>query len=159
MGQPASTNTTTSPTHSRPSALPAGTILFIGGQNTTSLYVYTPDGTPLAAGQPGIYSITENANGSYHLTGTNLNGISEGAAYGDDEQMDSNYPLVRMTNSISGNVYYARTFNWNSASVQTGGRVVATEFTLPQNLPAGNYSLVVVANGHPSAPKNFTYSP
>jgi hypothetical protein len=140
-------------------ALPDGTILFIGGQNTTSLYVYTPDGTPLAAGQPGIYSITENANGSYHLTGTNLNGISEGAAYGDDEQMDSNYPLVRMTNSISGNVYYARTFNWNSTSVQTGSRVVTTEFTLPPNLPAGNYSLVVVANGNPSAPTNFTYSP
>jgi hypothetical protein len=139
--------------------LPDGTVLFIGGQNSTSLYIYTPDGTPLAAGQPGIYSITENANGSYHLTGTNLNGISEGAAYGDDEQMDSNYPLVRMTNSISGNVYYARTFNWNSTSVQTGARVVTAEFTLPQNLPAGSYSLVVVANGNPSAPTNFTYSP
>jgi hypothetical protein len=139
--------------------LPDGNVLFIGGQNSTSLYVYTPDGTPLAAGQPGIFSITENANGSYHLTGTNLNGISEGAAYGDDEQMDSNYPLVRMTNSISGNVYYARTFNWNSTSLQTGSRVVTTEFTLPPNLPAGAYSLVVVANGNPSAPTNFTYSP
>ena len=117
--------------------MPDGTVLFVGGQNSTSLYVYTPDGTPLAQGQPGIYSITENLNGSYHLTGTNLNGISEGAAYGDDEQMDSNYPLVRMTNSINGNVYYARTFNWNSTSVQTGSRVVATDFTLPQNLPAG----------------------
>jgi hypothetical protein len=139
--------------------LPDGTVLFVGGQNSQSLYIYTPDGTPLPAGQPGIYSITENANGSYHLTGTNLNGISEGAAYGDDEQMDSNYPLVRMTNSTSGNVYYARTFNWNSTSVQTGSRVVTTEFALPQNLPAGSYSLVVVANGNPSAPTNFTYSP
>jgi len=139
--------------------LPDGNVLFVGGQNSTSLYIYTPDGTPLPAGQPGIFSITENGNGSYHLVGTNLNGISEGAAYGDDEQMDSNYPLVRMTNSISGNVYYARTFNWNSTSVQTGSRVVTTEFTLPQNLPAGTYSLVVVANGNPSAPTNFTYSP
>jgi Putative Ig domain/Galactose oxidase, central domain len=139
--------------------LPDGTILFIGGQNSQSLYVYTPDGTPLAAGQPGIYSVTENGNGSYHLTGTNLNGISEGAAYGDDEQMDSNYPLVRMTNSTSGNVYYARTFNWNSTSLQTGSRVTTTEFALPQNLPAGTYSLVVEANGNPSAPTNFTYSP
>jgi len=140
-------------------ALPDGTILFVGGQNSQSLYVYTPDGTPLAQGQPGIYSITENANGSYHLNGTNLNGISEGAAYGDDEQMDSNYPLVQMTNSTSGNVYYARTFNWNSTSVQTGSRVTTTEFALPQNLPAGTYSLVVEANGNPSPPTNFTYSP
>lgn len=139
--------------------LPDGNILFVGGQNSTSLYVYTPDSAPLSAGQPGIYTITENLNGSYHLTGTNLNGISEGAAYGDDEQMDSNYPLVRMTNSTSGIVYYARTFNWNSTGVQTGSRVVTTEFTLPQNLPAGSYSLVVVANGNASAPTNFTYSP
>jgi hypothetical protein len=139
--------------------LPDGTVLFVGGQNSSSLYIYTPDGTPLAAGQPVINTITENADGSFHLTGTGLNGISEGAAYGDDEQMDSNYPLVRMTNNVSGNVYYARAYNRNSTSVQTGSRILATEFSLPQNLPAGAYSLVVVANGNPSAPTNFTYTP
>jgi hypothetical protein len=139
--------------------LPDGTVLFVGGQNSTSLYVYTPDGTPLAAGQPAINSIIENADGSYQLTGTNLNGISEGAAYGDDEQMNGNYPLVRMTNNVSGNVYYVRTFNWNSTSVQTGSRVVTTQFTLPQNMPAGTYSLVVSAVGNPSVPQTFTYSP
>ena len=139
--------------------LPDGTVLLVGGQNSTSLFVYTPDGSPLPAGQPVINTITENADGSFHLTGTGLTGISEGAAYGDDEQMNSNYPLVRMTNNISGNVYYPRTYNWNSTSVQTGSRVLATEFSLPQNLPAGAYSLVVVANGNPSTPTNFTYSP
>lgn len=139
--------------------LPDGTVLFVGGQNSTSLYIYTPDGTPLPAGQPVINSITENTDGSYQLTGTNLNGISEGAAYGDDEQMAGNYPLVRMTNNTSGNVYYARTFNWNSTSVQASNRLVTTEFTLPQNLPAGTYSLVVTAVGNPSAPQTFTYSP
>jgi Putative Ig domain/Galactose oxidase, central domain len=139
--------------------LPDGTVLFVGGQNSTSLYIYTPDGTPLPAGQPVINSITQNADGSYHLTGTGLTGISEGAAYGDDEQMNSNYPLVRMTNNVTGNVYYARTYNWNSTSVQTGSRVLATEFSLPQNLPTGLYSLIAVANGNPSVGTNFTYSP
>jgi len=139
--------------------LPDGTVLFIGGQNSRSLYIYTPDGAPLAAGKPVINSITENADGSYHLTGVGLNGISVGAAYGDDEQMNSNYPLVRMTNSVTGNVYYARTYRWSSTSVQTGSRVLTTEFTLPQNLPAGNYSLVAEANGNASAPRNFSYSP
>lgn len=138
--------------------LPDGNVLYVAGQNTTSLYVYSPSGTPLAAGQPAINSITENMDGSYQLAGTNLNGISEGAAYGDDEQMHSNYPLVRMTNS-TGNVYYARTFNWNSTSVQTGSRIVTAEFTLPQNLPIGTYSLVTEANGNPSAPTTFDYSP
>ncbi len=139
--------------------LPNGTVLFIGGQNTQSLYIYTPDGAPLAQGKPGIISIAENSDGSFQMTGTNLNGISAGAAYGDDEQMDSNYPLVRMTNSSSGIVYYARTFNWSSTGAQTGGKVIATKFALPQSLPAGTYSLVAVANGNPSAPTNFVYSP
>jgi len=139
--------------------LPDGTVLFIGGQNTTSLYVYTPNGAPLAAGRPAISTFTENADGSYNLTGTGLNGISCGAAYGDDEQMNSNYPLIRMTNNVTGNVYYARTYNWNSTGVQTGSKVLTTEFTLPQGLPAGTYSLVAVANGNASAPATFTYSP
>ncbi len=139
--------------------LPDGTVLFIDGQNGSQLYVYTPDGTPLAAGQPAINTITGNADGSFQLTGTGLNGISEGAAYGDDEQMNGNYPLVRMTNTVSGNVYYARTFNWNSTSVQTGSRIVTTEFSLPPSLPTGTYSLVVSAVGNASAPQTFTYDP
>ncbi|NOU08308.1 MAG: M48 family metalloprotease, partial [Hyphomicrobiaceae bacterium] len=41
---------------------------------------------------------------------------TEGAAYGDDWQMSTNYPLVRLT-SGGGTVYYARTFNWSSTGV------------------------------------------
>ena len=138
--------------------LPDGSVLFVGGQNSGSLFIYTPDGAPLAAGRPVINSITENVDGSYHLTGTGLNGISEGAMYGDDEQMACNYPLVRMTNSGTGNVYYARTYNWSSTTVQNTN-LVATEFSLPPNLPAGTYSLVVTAVGNPSAPVSFTNAP
>ena len=138
--------------------LPDGTVLFVGGQNSGALYVYTPDGTPLAAGQPVINSITENLNGTYHLTGVGLNGISVGAAYGDDEQMDCNYPLVRLTSNASGNVYYARTYQWSSTTIQNPNPVT-TEFSLPPNLPPGTYSLVVTAVGNPSAPTTFTYAP
>ena len=81
-------------------ALPDGHILFSDGGS--QLFVYQPSTPPLAAGKPHISSITPNGNGSYHLTGTLLNGISAGAAYGDDVQMDSNYPLVRVTDG-SGN--------------------------------------------------------
>lgn len=138
--------------------LPDGSVLFVGGQNSGSLYIYTPGGTPLPAGKPVINSITENADGSYHLTGTGLNGISEGAMYGDDEQMAGNYPLVRLTNSITGNVYYARTHNWNSTTVQNPN-LVTTEFSVPPDLPPGTYALVVSAVGNPSAPVYFTNLP
>jgi hypothetical protein len=138
--------------------LPDGSVLLVSGQNSGSLYIYQPTGTPLAAGQPVINNITQNADGSYHLTGTGLDGISEGAMYGDDEQMACNFPLVRLSNS-SGNVYFARTYNWTPGRLMTGTNILATEFALPPNLPAGSYTLVAVAVGNASAPVTFTYSP
>jgi hypothetical protein len=131
--------------------LPNGQVLY--SHMGADLYVYTPDGSPLPAGKPTITSITQNSDGSYHLVGTGLNGISEGAAFGDDAQMNSNYPLVRMTDS-GGGVHYARTYNWSSTSVMTGSKPVSTEFTT--SALAGVYQLVVVANGFASDPMPFT---
>jgi hypothetical protein len=136
--------------------LPDGTVLFVS--DNSQLFAYQPDGPPLAAGQPAISTLTTNGDGSYHLTGTMFNGISEGAAYGDDAQMSSDYPIVRLTNSTGG-VYYARTYNWSSTGIMTGTNIVSTEFTLPTNLPVGIYSLVVTANGNASAPIPFVFSP
>jgi hypothetical protein len=133
--------------------LPDGKMLF--SDKTTRLHVYTPDGSPLVAGKPTISSITLNPDGSYFLTGTGLNGISAGAAYGDDAQMNSNYPLVRLTDG-GGHVYYARTHHWSSTGVMTGSRVVSTRFTVPVNVPSGLYSLIVVANGISSDPVSFS---
>jgi Kelch motif len=132
--------------------LPDGTVLY--SHFGADLYVYAPTGTPLAAGKPAITSITPNGDGSYHLVGTGLNGISEGASYGDDLQMNSNYPIVRLRQGAG--VWYARSHNWSSTSVMTGALPVSTEFHLPAGLPLGSYSLEVVANGIASDPVNFT---
>jgi len=123
--------------------LPDGSVLYSDGRS--QLYTYRPSGAPLAAGKPTISSISQNVDGSYHLVGTLLTGISEGAAYGDDAQMASNYPIVRITDS-SGNVYFGRTYNWSSTVVMAGSTPQTTEFTVP-NLPSGTYSLQVVTNG------------
>ena len=157
MSGPGSFTNNLSPYVTRMLDLPDGTVLFSISGN--QLYDYQPAGAPLGAGQPSITSITTNYYRSYHLTGTLLNGISQGAAYGDDAQMNSNYPLVRMTNNSTGNVYYARSYNWSSTGVMTGTTLVTTEFIVPSNLTAGNYSLVVVANGNSSAPVPFTFLP
>src|ERR1039458_5747086 len=128
--------------------LPDGTVLF---NDTYTIYVYQPDVPPLPAGKPAIQSVSWNADGSLHLTGTLFNGISQGAMYGDDAQQDSNFPLVRFTGG--GNVYYGRTYNWSSTSVQTGSKSVATECTLPGNVLTNGlaaYSMQVVANGNAS---------
>jgi len=135
--------------------LPDGTVLY--SHSSSQLYVYRPTGAPLAAGKPAITRISLNLDASWHLTGTGLNGISAGAAYGDDAQMDSNYPLVRLSDA-SGNVSYARTFNWSSTGVMTGNKPVTTEFFLNPSLFPGWYSLAAVANGISSDPVSF-YGP
>jgi hypothetical protein len=123
--------------------LPDGTILF--GHRQTDFYVYQPGGSPLAAGTPTIATITTNANGSVHLTGTLFNGLCQGASYGDDEQMDSNFPLVRFTDG-GGTVRYGRTYNWSSDSVMTGNAMVSTDCTLPAGASLSDL-IQVVANG------------
>lgn len=133
--------------------LPDGTVLY--SASSQIVYQYVPSGGPLAAGKPAISNLVYNADGSFRLTGTGFNGISAGAAFGDDAQMDSNYPLVRMTNSSNGNVYYARTVNWNSTSVMTGNRLIGTDVVLPTGLPTADYAFVVVANGISSDPITF----
>jgi len=139
--------------------LPDGSVLY--GQNQTSTssqyYIYTPAGSQLTAGKPVIANISQSTCTSFNITGTKFNGISEGACYGDDGQMATNYPVIRLTSG--SNVYYARTSNWNSTGVQTGSLPTSTDFTLPAGLPAGTYSLVVTANGIASDPITFNALP
>jgi hypothetical protein len=124
--------------------LPDGTVLF-AQQDSSRYYVYTPAGPPLASGKPTISTVSTIDCDTFMLTGTLFNGISEGATYGDDWQMNTNYPLIRLSSGT--NVYYARTFNWNSTGVMTGNMPDTTLFTLPIGLPVGMYALVVIANG------------
>jgi Kelch motif len=128
--------------------LPDGGVLYT--DMSANVYEYRPSGSPLPQAKPVIISITPNGDGSFHLTGTGLNGINEGANYGDDLQMETNFPLVRY-NDGAGNVYYARTYNWSSTAVQTGALVTSVEFVPPAGLPAG-VSIQVVVNGVGSDP-------
>ena len=133
--------------------LPDGTVLY---NDEGYLYIYTPDGSPLAAGKPTIESVSWNADGSLLISGTLFNGISQGASYGDDAQQDSNYPLVRYTDG-SSNVSYWRTYNWSSTGVQTGSQIVTTQCTIPTSILNNqqSYSIQVVANGNASDPFAF----
>ena len=95
-------------------------------------------------------------SGSYvHAVRPQLAGLDQGAAYGDDAQDNTNFPLVRITNSATGVVTYARTSDWTSVSIAPGTRS-STKFTLPPGTPAGPSTLVVVANGIASPPSTVT---
>jgi hypothetical protein len=144
-------NTSTFPTAML--ALPDGKVLY--SHMNSDLYVYDP-GAPIAAGKPSITNVTQNLDGSWHLEGLQLNGISQGASYGDDLQMNSNYPIVRLTSGSS--VYYLRSHDWSSTGVMTGSTPVSTEFDVPPTVPEGSYALEVVANGIASDPVTFNYT-
>ncbi len=118
---------------------------------------YIPPGSgPIPEGIPVINSVYQTTCGAnFFITGKLFNGISEGAAFGDDWQMSTNYPLVRLSNGT--NTYYCKTSNWNRiGAVQTDSLEDTAQFTLPAGLPPGNYSLYVVVNGFPSSPFPFT---
>lgn len=151
------TNTYTDVTPRNGFPLRAGTMLVLPtGQimvtnETRRIDVFTPDGSPNVAWQPTITTITDNGNKVFTLTGTQLNGISEGAAFGDDAEMASNYPIVRFIDA-SGTVSYARTFNWSSTGVATGSTPESVNFTLPAGAMPGAYLVSVIANGIASSP-------
>ena len=137
--------------------LPTGQVLFTDGSSTVQ--IYTPSGTFQNAWRPTISSVATTltvgtANNS--ISGTQFNGLSQGAMYGDDAQAATNYPLVRITNSTTGDVFYAKTHNHSTMAVATGAATVSTQFDLPVSMETGASTLVVVANGIPSTAVNVT---
>ena len=134
--------------------LPNGQILCTLADNDP--WVYTPVGGPDDSWRSTVTNVSANGDGSYTLTGTQLNGLTNGSAYGDEADPFSNFPIVYLDNG-AGHVYFCRTFNRNPLTITIGGTPMSTEFTLPASLPHGTYSLYVSANGVSSHAYSFTY--
>ena len=134
--------------------LPTGQALWAAG----NAEIYTPSGVPNPAWAPTITSFPANIgpNATYSISGTQFNGLSQAVGYGDDYQAATNYPLVRITNQVTGHVFYARTHDHSTMAVATGSAIVSTNFDVPAVIELGPSSLVVVANGIASAPVSVT---
>ncbi len=134
--------------------LPNGQIL------STDFYtaeLYTPTGVPKATWAPviSVFPHQVTPGDSYQISGTQFNGLSQGAYYGDDVQGSTNYPLVRITNGTTGHVFYARTANHSTMSIEPGASG-STTFTVPATIETGTSTLVVIANGIASKPRTIT---
>src|SRR5262249_37380726 len=133
--------------------LPTGQVLFAPNSFSYSqLWLYTPAGAPDRSWAPAVQDIQQTGPNRFTLRGNQLNGISEGASYGDDAEMSTNYPIVRLTDPSTGHVFYARTSNWSSTGVGRALDPESVDFTLPAGVAPGVYQLSVVANGIASAP-------
>src|SRR5579863_5372750 len=91
-------------------ATPDGTIL-LAHVNTPQIWFYLPAGTYQAAWQPTITTCptTVTVGHTYTISGTQFNGLSQGAAYGDDAQSATNYPIVRIRNDATLHYFFTRT--------------------------------------------------
>ena len=132
--------------------LPSGQVLFT--DQSSDVELYTPVGTFDEAWRPTIASFPPVlVPGTVHvISGTQFNGLSEASMYGDDSTNATNYPLVRLTSTHTGHVYYARTFGHSTMGVATGATPTSTNFVLPRPFELGTFDLEVVANGIPSLP-------
>jgi hypothetical protein len=131
--------------------LPTGQVLF-NGQGPLGLEIFTDPGSPIAAAAPsltGVYPARLAPGVTYQLEGLQLNGLSEGSAFGDDYQSSTDYPLVQITNDATGDVVYARTSGMTNRSIAPGASS-CTDFTLPAGIEAGTSELRVIADGIPS---------
>lgn len=92
--------------------LPNGQVL-LAPDNNPKLDLYTPNGGPQSSWEPQITGISREASGAVILTGTQINGISQGALWGDDSQSFTNFPIIQSLNGDLG-APYLRTFDWTS---------------------------------------------
>jgi hypothetical protein len=152
--------------------LPSGQVLWdagLTGGGNTCVSIYAPnagDGTfnNVMRPPPHVVSISATSlfrGNTYSLTGSMLTGFSQGAMYGDDAQMATNYPMVRITNNTTNHVCWGRTHNW--------AILTSTQFDIPPaTTPAANWpllenpcdpgasTLVVTTNGLVSNPIAIT---
>lgn len=160
--------------------LPTGQVLFIPHFDAAEshLEIYTPanprfdfswrptvtavnsKSCPAAVWNPQCTLVVHNTSVNT-VEGLGFNGMSQGAAFGDEYQSATNYPLVRLTepqgvcthDCSPPKVYYCRTHDHSYMGVATGDLPVSTKFDCP-GVPNGqNYRMEVVANGIAGSPR------
>jgi hypothetical protein len=150
--------------------LPTGQILACE-TDFPNVWIYTPSGSPDPAWAPHITGVTPYdfslfTGSTYLVYGRQFNGLSQGAAYGDDQQAATNYPLVQIVNATTGHVFYARTFDHSTMEIgpeddESNSVFASTNFTVPtkSEIEAGYSYLYVVVNGIASEPFLIYISP
>jgi Kelch motif len=136
--------------------LPTGQVMWLGADGETiDVELYTSNGTVSSTWAPTITSVpkTLTHGNSYVISGTQFNGLTAGTAYGDDAQMATSYPLVRIENAATKHIFYARTHDHSTMGIATGSTTVSTTFDVPANIETGESAIFVVANGIASKPK------
>jgi Kelch motif len=142
---------------SRMMLLPTGQVLFSASSGTVQCY--TPGGLPAESWRPTISSIQAHGvivTDYLLLQGTQLNGLSQANIYGDDVYPATNYPIVRLENTVTNDVYFGRTYAFSTLAVATGAALQSCRVDM-RTVPNGTYDVTVIANGISSHPVQFGF--
>jgi len=140
--------------------IPTGQVLWTNSQSSTEVALYTSKGKANKAWLPVVSSVSNSLSvGSTGnaISGTNFNGFDLGGYYGDDGQAASNFPLVRITNTSTGDVCFGRSYNFSTMGVWTSGATNAV-FDIPKSCETGASTLQAIVNGIASAAVSVTLS-
>ena len=135
--------------------LPNGDVLSTNQGPNVRLYAPANQNNYPASWQPIVSWAPDcvRPGSTYVLSGFQLNGLSHGAAYGDDYQSNTNFPLVKIVNNGTGHVFYGKTFTTYNLSARSvaPNSMETTSFTAASTTENGASTLYVIANGIPSA--------
>jgi hypothetical protein len=141
--------------------LPTGQAVWDNSQiSPNEVAIYTETQKINKAWLPVVSSVSnklKSGSTGNAISGTNFNGFDQGGVYGDDAQENTNFPLVRITNTKSGNVCYAKSYNFSTEGVWTTGTTNAV-FDIPSTCAKGASTLQAVVNGIASAAVKVTLS-
>jgi len=131
--------------------LPSGEMFFT--DFTGTVHIYRSAGDPDDSWRPTVLDCPSviGQGGKFVLQGTQLNGLTQGAFYGDDSSQFTNYPVVRLSYP-NGHVTYCRTSGHSTMGVATGSNLAWTNVEVPKTAELGMASLEVIANGVASMP-------
>ncbi|MEO6776535.1 MAG: hypothetical protein ABI467_26555 [Kofleriaceae bacterium] len=145
--------------------LPTGEILLSDFSNRIELYTPAPgvpaNAIPEILDAPTLIGTTPEPSTapmltlyrgrSYTVPVHRMNGITQGAYYGDDAQSSTNFPIIKVTNTTTLHAKYCRTYAHSDRSISPD-EVGTTTLDIPAGLEPGLSQLVVIANGISSAP-------
>jgi hypothetical protein len=133
--------------------LPTGQVL--ATDFSTDIEIYTALGSPNASWLPKITTAPAKLTHgtTAQLTADRINGLSQGAYYGDDNQASTAFPIVQIKNVASGHVVFARTHDGSTFAI--GATVTGTtNLDVPTTTELGASQLTLITNGIASTAVN-----
>lgn len=118
----------------------------VAGTSSKNVYMYMPKGAQnISSGQPTLSTLTGPARGVYTLTGSRLNGLTNGASDDDEGQNYTSFPVISL--SWAGNTKYAVVTGLSNMSISPTATNTVT-FRLPPGIPQGVFlNVAVTASG------------